>query len=178
MTPHYEDPVIRAQAAVAAEAHAAAAQAALAAAEGDADAIRRRILDLDGQRGAIVIRRTHGEERPTDGPDLAVIAADKEGLEGLLREREAAVAAARAPAEAAASALANARLQLRRSEALSAEAAMAEHADSLQAKLLETLAQLAEIGRQIGRGGRSIWFPSQRLSDALTRLSVQHQRGW
>ncbi len=56
MTPNYENVVAAAQAAVAAEARHAAAQTALGAAESEADVIRRRILDLDGQRGSVRVR--------------------------------------------------------------------------------------------------------------------------
>jgi hypothetical protein len=176
MTPNFEDLVTAAQAAVAAEARHAAAQAALAAAEGEADTIRRRILDLDGQRGAIVGRRREGERPDDDGATLSLLDTDLEGLRTIQAERDAAVA--RTPADAAAQALASAQFQLRRAEALAAEAAMAEHATALQERLLEALAQLDAVGQQIGRAGRSIWFPSQRLNDALVRLSVQNQRGW
>ncbi len=94
MTPAFESTVAAAQAAVAAEAKATAAQAALAAAEGDADTIRRRILDLEGARNAIIIRRREGDHRAGDGAELALLDADADGLRGLLQERDAAVAAA------------------------------------------------------------------------------------
>jgi hypothetical protein len=59
-------------AAVAAEARHAALAAVLAAAEGEAegeaDATRHRILDLEGRRNAIILRRQRdGEERDRPG---------------------------------------------------------------------------------------------------------------
>ena len=178
MTPNYENVVAAAQAAVAAEARHAAAQTALGATESEADVIRRRILDLDGQRGAIVVRRREGEHRDDDGATLALLDADREGLAQIQAERDAAVAAARGPAEAAADALASARYALRRAEALAAERAVMEHAEELQQRLLEALAQLAEIGQQLGRGGRSAWHPSGDLMDALHKLHAQTLHGW
>jgi hypothetical protein len=177
MTPQFESLVDVAQAAVAAEAKATAAQAALAAAEGDADTIRRRILDLEGARNAIIVRRREGDHRDGDGAELALLDADKQGLQEVLAERDAAVAAARVPADAAAAELATARFQLRRAEALAAEAALGEHATSLVEKLLETLARLGEAGAQIGRG-QATWHPPERLMNELRRLDVQRQRGW
>ncbi len=161
MTPRYEDLVIRAQAAVAAEASAAAAQAALAAAEAERDAIAERVVDLQGRRNAIIVRRREGDARDGDGPELALLDADLEGLRAIEAEREGAVAAGRTPAEAAADALASARHALRRAEALAAERAVVEHAEALQQRFLETLAQLAEVGQQLGRASRSVWFPER-----------------
>ena len=177
MTPAYEDLVTSAQAAVASESRAAAARAALAAAEAEADVIRDRIRKLDAARAAIVARRAQGDERLTDGPDLAVLVADAEGLRGILAEREVSVAAARAPAEAAETALASARFQLRRAETLAAERALVEHVDSLVERFLGSLGQLAEVGQQLGRG-RSAWHPPQVLVDAVHRLHAQTYRGW
>ncbi len=138
MTPHFESTVTAAQAAVAAEARHDSAQAVLAAAEGDADTIRRRILDLEGARNAIIVRRREGDHRDGDGAELALLDADKQGLQEVLAERDAAVAAARVPADAAAAALTTARFTLRRAEALAAEAALGEHANGLVEKLLQT----------------------------------------
>jgi hypothetical protein len=98
-------------------------------------------------------------------------------LQEVLAERDAAVAAARVPADAAAAALAAARFQLRRAEALAAEAVLGEHATGLAERLLETLAQIAEAGAQIGRG-QATWHPSERLMNELRRLDVQRQRCW
>ncbi len=126
MTPQFESLVDVAQAAVAAEAKATAAQAALAAAEGDADTIRRRILDLEGARNAIIIRRREGDHRDGDGAELALLDADKQGLQEVLAERDAAVAAARVPADAAAAELATARFSLRRADVFADEAFLVE----------------------------------------------------
>ncbi len=177
MTPGYEDLLAGAQALVAAEAKAAAAQAALAAAQAAHDEIVERVMDLRGQRGAIVVRRKEGEHLPDDPQRLALYDADIEGLAQIQAERASAVEAARGPAEAAAAAAADARHVLRRAEALAAERAAVQYLGEIQAKLLAAIDVLADVGQQLGRH-RSAWHPSAALADAVHRLRAETWRGW
>jgi hypothetical protein len=125
---------------VAAARHIAAAVAEHEKAAGaleNAQAARQRIIDrlaaLDSKRTEIVTRRQGGNTHPDDAGQLALIAADKEGLVAMLPDADAVVASALAPVQAAASAVAMARQALQQTEDELAEKALAEHAATLDA---------------------------------------------
>jgi hypothetical protein len=89
MTPNFEDVVHATQAAVAVEARAVAAQTALTAADVERDAIAARVMDMQGRRNAVVLRRQEGRFEDDDAATLSLLDADLEGLANILREREA-----------------------------------------------------------------------------------------
>lgn len=149
-----------------------AASLALAGAEGHLGRVQRRIEVLEGEQAAIVARRACGEHAADDAERLAIIAADLEGLAGIRAEAEAAVTAARARHEAEQAAEAAARHLLERAEDKAAEERLVAHARRLDGLLVETLAQLAEIGQRLGRNGRPAWGPSSELWHALRRVQA------
>jgi hypothetical protein len=160
-----------------AEAEIAAEGAAAAHREADAhdDRIRAKIAGLDDARRAIGTRRAAGDLRSTDGAELALIAADHEGLTAMRAEHEGALAAARAAAEDAARALDAARFALGREEDRAEERALTEHLDRLDALLRETIVRANWVARRLGRS-RPAWAPSRETMDLLHPL--HHGRAW
>lgn len=148
--------------------HASGALASADAARGNIDT---RIADLVTQRVAIVARRASGDHWPDDGGQLALIAADIEGLDAMKPDADAVIAAARLPVQTAQNAMGHARAQLARAEAGTTEAALIEHASRLDGLLLETVERLAQQGKALSRA-RPVWGPSPPLVAALRRLQA------
>jgi hypothetical protein len=133
--------------------------------------LRDRLADLEARRAEIVSRRQVGDCRADDGADLALIAADGEGLAALLAEAQAAETPLRQKADAATTALANARMLLQRAEDEAAEAQLIAHARRLDGLLLETISQLAEVGQRLGRPVPP-WGASPELREKLRRIGL------
>jgi hypothetical protein len=150
------------------------ARAPLAAAQAHRDKIAARLDALEAQCVAIVSRRAAGDEQDDDGARLALIAADTEGLKGLLVQAEAALAAPRAIAEQAQRALASVKLASARAEAEAQEVALTAHATMLDQLLVTTLDRLSEASRGIGRPTHQ-WQPSRQLADAIRRLDLRRK---
>jgi len=150
------------------------ARAPLAAAQAHRDRIAGRIDALEAERSSIVSRRAQGDECDDDAARLALIAADTEGLRGLLATAEGALVAPRDTFERAKAALATARMSFDRTEAEATESALVGHADHLAALLLTTVQQVAEASKRIGRG-LPAWAPSAELYNALRKLAIQRR---
>lgn len=159
-------------------AHALTAAARAGAAFDEASNQHQKIADrihaLDAERVGIVARRAAGDHRPDDGARLALIEADKQGLAGLEAEALATVHAARGPAEAAKRAVAGARMMLDREEAETTETALINHAVQLDALLLSTVRQIAEVGQRTGRA-MPAWGPSAALAKELRALQARRR---
>ncbi len=162
-----------AHAVAAAECRRETAAAALAGAEARAAHVRGRTAALEREREAIIARRQRGQQAPDDGPRLALIAADLDGLAALQRDADAAVEAARRPAEDAARILATARHVLRQAEDDAARAALLDYAGRLDGLLLEAIAQLDALRERQPHRGIPAWGPSPPLWEALRRLRFQ-----
>src|SRR3954470_22690850 len=81
--------------------------------ETEVGTIRSRVAEFEAKRREIGTRRAQGDQRDSDGADLALISADAEALTEILQRRDADAAAARAAAEVAVRSLQNARENLR-----------------------------------------------------------------
>jgi small-conductance mechanosensitive channel len=133
--------------------------------------LRDRIAALDARRAAISQRRQAGDTRPGDGADLEVIRLDKEGLEEMRAEAAAMVADAQEKERAAAGAVELTRNALQRSEDQAELDALMKHANTLGALMLETVGQMAEVGRRIG-SHNYLWSPPADLMDRLNRAKI------
>jgi hypothetical protein len=132
-------------------------------------------MDLEGERASIIARRQQGDRRDDDGPRLALLDADREGLAGILAEKDAAVAAATAAAEAARRTLGTARYTFEREVDLREEAALDERLIEMDGLLLAAVTRANEVARRLGRG-RPAWSPSQALWSALYPLNATRPR--
>jgi len=171
------DPVIEPLAVALAEAEVAAEKAATSRREAEAAraAVLERVWDKDAARAAIVARRAAGVERPEDGADLALIAADKEVLDGLLAQRDAVVAETKAAAERAVCDLTQARANLGRAELERFAAALPPRLEELAGLLLQGIQQANAAEERLGRG-RTSWMPSVALESALTPFFATRPR--
>jgi hypothetical protein len=122
-----------------------------------------------------VARRATGDERPGDGADLALLAADREILDGLLAQRGGAIAEAKAAAERAVSDLNQARTNLGRAELERVAAALPPRLEELAALLLDALQQANAAEERLGRG-RTSWMPSVALESALVPFFATRPR--
>lgn len=147
------------------------ASGALASAEAARDNIDTRIADLVTQRAAIVARRAGGNHQPDDGSQLALIAADVDGLQAMIPDADAVAAAARLPVQTAQHTMEHARAKLARTEAETMEIALIEHARRLARLLVETVERLVRQGKALSRV-RPVWGPSPPLVATLRRLQA------
>ena len=154
----------------AAIANAEKTDAALLAAVADLDRVIRRKQSLEADRAAIVARRQRGDHQHDDGANLALIAADLEGLHSMIADAEAGVANVRGPDSEARTAVTTARFYLQAAEDEAAEALLIEHARRLEALLMETINNLDAINQR--RGGRMPKWSSRRLFEQTRRLLV------
>ncbi len=150
------------------------ATVALAEAEKSATNVRARTTALEAERQAIVQRRANGQHEEGDAGRLALIAADLEGLMPLRAEAEAAVTVARQKVEAGEGQSAYARQQFARAEAEAQLAALVEHAQKLDAIMLQTIERITTTAAQIGATGRPPFAPSVALVQAVRRLAAAH----
>lgn len=151
----------------AAERDHARAMKALTAAIGERDKRAGLLAGLNGQRAAVVARRQAGDRQPDDAAQLALLEADREGMNALLAEAEAAVALAQEPVNAAMQAVSVARHSLEQAVATAEEEALLAHAVVLDGLMLETVQRL----ERLRAGGNPKWGPSPELRLALRRLS-------
>jgi DNA repair exonuclease SbcCD ATPase subunit len=145
-----------------AHAHLADAEQAHAAAQARVAGLEARVADLGRQRGEIVARRTAGDARPSDGADLALLDADRDGLADLL---EVARSLTAAPAEH----LARARAHLGEAEGRWGAAVTAARAAALldlcRALEVALTRTAAELYRSRGQG--PYWRASGELRNVL-----------
>lgn len=155
------------------EAHSAVrlATSELAAAQADHQVIADRINAIHTNRSAIIARRQAGDARPGDAGEIELLAADVQGLEGILAERKAEVAKAKTAQTAARQMLASAQSNMQRAEDAANLAALKEHAGKLDALLLATVQQIVETQNRLG-DRRAAWAPSKELHFALRKLAA------
>jgi hypothetical protein len=158
-------------AAAQAQVHVQRANAGLATAVAEHEKIAERVAALTTQRAEIIARRGLGDTRPTDGADLELIAADQQGLAGILDEAEAVVTAARGPVQAARQAWSNAHREMQLAEDAAALAQLVEHAGKLDGLLLATVSQITDTQGRLGQTGRPAWAPSKDLYIGLRKLT-------
>lgn len=158
------------------EAQVERAAEALATTESAHLRILNRMQDLDTQRAALIVRRQRGETHPDDAASLALLDADRSGLEELRREAEVAVIAAKQPHDAAKKAVETARWQLQRAEDEAAEVALIEHASRLDELLRSTMGEIAAISQKLRRP-RPSWLGSDELYADLRHLRLVSGRG-
>lgn len=169
MTTETVDPAIAMHADAVARAEIASQEAVdiLRAAEARRATLGSRIVALDTRRKEIGARRAAGDVRLDDAGELALLAADKEAIEGIIAQTDAEVAAARAGAERAISALDRARHALDRAAMKAEEAALIGHADALATRLHETARALATLRPKLGGSAAKAWGPSDALLGEL-----------
>ena len=136
--------------------------------------IGERISALEEQRRNITARRRGGDFLPDDGPNLALIAADLEGIQALLADAEAAVRTLTGPVESARQAIGFAEQSLKVAEDNVAEAALIAHAQHLDGLLLQTATRLAALHKRRG-SGMPKWGPSPALAGELRKLQAARQ---
>jgi len=120
------------------------------------DQVAGRIVDLAGQRAVIVTRRAGGDFHADDGTQLALLAADIEGLQGMLVDADAALVTAAAQQEQAACTLARAYAAFSAAEARLALAALDAHASALLGLLGDTLHQRHAAAAKLPADDRDI----------------------
>lgn len=133
------------------------------------------MADLTARRQAIVARRAEGHEEPGDREEIALLAADAEGLEQLHGRRQGAAAEAEGPVRLAADRLAGARHALARAEAQATEQALVARAQQAAEVLAETVKQMRQVRDGLG-GGLLPWRPSAELMGQLA--AAHHGRMW
>jgi hypothetical protein len=157
------------------EANHSKATAALAAAREARDGVARRLADLSGRRQAIILRRSEGREEEGDREELALLAADHEGLELLLGRHTGTVAEAEGPVHAAANAAAVAKHELQRAELRATEAALLARISEIEKAMVEAGRGLRATRDALG-GGLLAWVPSDELMSIIT--PSRNRRYW
>lgn len=168
-------PEIAAASRAVAEAEEALAEAAarLQAAQSEVQTAAGRLADLRAQHAATVARRAAGDCRPGDGAELALIAADQEGLSQIAAAVAARVAEARAPHEAARRQHQEARAGLDRLCAERDRDALLAHAQVLDARRTETVLELDRAAAALG-ALRSPWRPAQEFAEGVRRVEYNN----
>jgi hypothetical protein len=133
--------------------------------------IEGRIRSLETSRNEIIGRRQVGDCKVEDGPQLALIAADLEGLTALLGHAEAVVSDVTAPAEEARRALLFAEQHVQFVEDNMTEAALVEHARRLDGLMIQTVERINAIHKRRGSGTPK-WGPSRALALELRKLQA------
>lgn len=149
-----------------------AAAAALDRAQGEVSAVEQRIASLTARRAAIAERRTAGHVEPDDAGEVALIAADLDGLSNLLREAVTVRADAQKAFETAGDVSLRAAFSLTAAERDEAEQLLVKHAGELDARMLLVIDELAKIGK-VKQHRRPIWGTSAKLRDAIRTLAFQ-----
>jgi hypothetical protein len=167
------DTVIAAAARAVAEAEAGVARtaAALRQAEAHRQHVADRLADIEAGRATVVSRRAAGDQRHDDGALVALAQADIEGLNALLTNADAAVAAVRGPHEDAERAVAAARFSLDREKDGAVEGALIAHARQLDDAMLRTIGELETAAARLGRTGRPVWGVSPVLYAKVRALA-------
>lgn len=156
---------------VEAEAEAERTTAARQAAEAKVDELRERLVALEQRKGEIIARRQQADCRDSDAGDLALIAADSEGLASLLAEANAAFVSIRQAAETAGAALAQTRDRLRRAEDEVLEGKLLDHVRRLDELMLAAIAEIEAVDQRLGRPVPS-WGASAALREKIRRLTL------
>jgi hypothetical protein len=133
--------------------------------------INSRIGALDAERSGIVSARKAGGDDPRHGVRLALIAADREGLQELMAEADADLATARSAHQDAAQAVEAAEFALAREADRAMGARLIDHATAVGDVLLRTIRGIAEIEKKFGMG-RPSWVLSEALAFELQRLNL------
>ena len=148
--------------------------ATTAVANSAVDEVRGRIAALEAERCGIVGARKAGQLSPMDGPRLAEIQADKEGLAEIESERLVVASAAAAESgrlnqfvTAAAFNLANARDN---AELTGLKAVATELADRLMASIVE----IGVVSKRLGQS-RAAWLPTAQLADSILRMDLERR---
>jgi hypothetical protein len=143
--------------------------AVLTAAQERVDAIEQRIAAKQAERAHIVARRARGENLPGDAGELELIQVDTEGLRTLLADAEQQAGIVRGPAQEARRQVDFARHHLAQAEAEATEVGLIDHLRRLDQLMLESVNQLLEVGKQVGRPIPP-WGPTPALAQALTKI--------
>ncbi len=175
VAPNFESASLRV-----AEAEAAAAKAGERVREAQArlDQVNERIADLEGKRAGIVARRTAGELQDDDGPTLALLAADLEGLTKLRIDAASALALVQSEHATAQRHVDHARHGLQRAEDRQTYRRLADHATELRRLLLEAIGRTAALEDRLSLSPDACWSASPQLIDALRRQAFASRKGW
>ena len=136
--------------------------------------VQAKITDLTGERDRIVIDRKGGKVSPKQGPRLAEIDADLEGLREILVERQSASTTAAGEAQRLNQAVTAAAWVLSTTTDGALLAGLKEIASDLDQRLLATLDGIAVVATRLGHS-RSAWRPSPTLATAIRRLELEGQ---
>ena len=136
--------------------------------------IEDRISALDSKRDQIIGRRQQGKQEPEDGANLALIAADLEGLAPLLNAAEKVTKDARLSCASARPEVDGAVQALQYAEDQKAESDLAEHARKLDALLLTAVQRFNVVRKRVG-GGIPKWGPSPALALELRKLQAERR---
>ena len=135
--------------------------------------IASRVAELAEQRGHIIARRSSGAHEGADAADLALIAADLEGLQPLLQEAAVKVAETQRAHSAYTARASSLRQQLAELQSLAKRDALVAYLSALGAKMQEGLAGLDEAAQVTGYTGKPLWSPPAPLWTVLRRLAAQ-----
>lgn len=153
-------------------ADASEARAAVEAAEEYQERIAARIAALTDERTALIARRGGGRYEQGDSAALNLIVADLEGLQPLLAEAAARVAAANGVHAEHSIKASNLRAEIAGVEALAARDALVKHADDLAAKLHATINALAEACHHTGDQPFRAWGAPPALFRELRKIAA------
>jgi predicted neutral ceramidase superfamily lipid hydrolase len=162
------------QSAARAVAHAQAAAELAAKALATASAERAKveccIAEIDTKKAGIATQRRNGVDDPAHGGELAVLDLDRATLVDILAGHNGPVARATAAHGEARQSVVFAEQRLAAASDVELQNRLVEHAKQLDALLLETVNDLAAVGKR--RGGRAVWGPSPGLINELTKLHL------
>jgi hypothetical protein len=156
-----------------AEAAAAKTSAAMKDTQDQRDRLAGRIADLDAQRAAIISRRAGGHKEADDGSRLALLAADLEGLNGLLVGADQQIAVKRAAHATAARAMESASFGLSDAKDNVLLARLMTHFSDLDVAMLKVLVELESIAGRLNLPGRPAWGASPDLYHRIRKLAAQ-----
>ena len=135
--------------------------------------IASRVADLAERRGNIIARRSSGAHEGGDAADLALIAADLEGLQPLLQEAAVKVAETQRAHSAYTARAAALRQQIAELQALARRDALVHYLHALAEKMSAGLAGLEEAAHATGYTGKPLWAPPAPLWASLRKLAAQ-----
>lgn len=142
------------------------------------DQVAERLRVLAERRNTIIVRRQSGQEQPDDAGELALIAADTDGLQALMIEANAAVTNAQTGADTAQRHLQHARQALALFEAERQHVLLARHADTLGSLLLAAVERMQVLEQRLNKGASACWAPTRAMTDILRKAAFGSGKGW
>ena len=149
------------------------AQKAHADAVGRVEALQARIEAVVVRSAEITARRLSGESTAEEAIELHALDHDQAALEEVLSEAQAAVKSLQGPLDEARSRLSSIEAEWARHESEVLLGGLREKAVALENLLTDCLGEMAGVALAAGHGVMpSIWVPSDRLKDFVTRSDL------